>query len=218
MAKKLYLTNTASDLGSLPSPLSSYWTQTDLTFLAASETASGTNAAFTLNKSVATNPSLGLIKRFVSPAFVRHGVIDGTFTAVIARLASVASQYTFRFRLIILRKDLTQTLIFTGTYATTWPTAVAGAAFTGSGISTTGVNPDDRLIMEVGYSAANAVTTTSGTIRAGGTAGDLVNGDTTTNATTRSPHVTLDSAGWDNLWTTDPDQPTRFFHTQSTQF
>lgn len=63
----------------------------------------------------------------------------------------------------------------------------------------------DRFVVELGYRAANAVTTSyTGTLYYAGTGDDLQEGDTGTDATTRVPYLSLDTA---NLFDPLPTVP-----------
>lgn len=211
MAVTLFLTSTASDLGSIPATPSGYWEIVNSTFYAMKP--SGTvspNIAATVGKTSSANPADVLMRRWVSDPFQRSATLAGGYTVRFARSESNAALNALtRPRLIILRANgTTQVIADTATFSGEFPTTLTAQENLATAIDVAvAVVPGDRLILEIGFNATTAITTYTATIRVGGSATPLVTSDTGTNATTRSPHLLLSDSMWDDLWTPEPVDP-----------
>lgn len=197
MAQKRYFTNDTAAI-SLPSPTGSWDVNTATGTNALGAAGAGAGAASQASETSTTNPTTSLARRFVdSTQMVSGGDFGGDFTAVIAANESNAAADAFhRIVIKVVSADGTTTrgsqAFVHGSELTTTNTAYT---FTGTISPAISCSVNDRIVVEVGGHFTNTVNTNyQVNIRRGGTAGDLVAGDTGANANDRSGHITFSDA------------------------
>src|SRR3954469_18158042 len=198
MATRFYFTTGAT--GFYPALAQGTWNDLNLmatSTYALSKTKAGASVASSRAETSATNNWKVLLHRHVSgplaggtmPAFTSA---TSPFQHVQARQQSAAGMTaTVQVHIYFTVGDSdtvrgTWFANFTG--GTAFATTLTAFSYTTPGQATTAVTvqPGDRVVIEVGYNAANTVTTSfTGTLQIGGTAGDL--------ATTGTTGVTTDS-------------------------
>lgn len=197
-ATRFYLTNSAPPV--TPTSFNSGWESSNLGQQKALSTSkSGANVTMGLAELTATVGFDVMLYQGVSAGFERAGTLPAqTATFTVARLESdAAADFTSRFVIRVVSADGTTERGSGGAFvnATEWPTAVTAIGMTATTSAIT-VHKGDRLVIEYGFKTGNAVTTSyTGTMYYGGTAStDLANADVTTNATTRSPWLDIDTS------------------------
>jgi hypothetical protein len=189
---RLYLTNSAAPY--TPPTIRGTWNDKALngvSALARRKTGAGTTAA----KAETSNSNTWsvLLRRFVSDPVNNPGTIQGAFTLVVGELESnAAANMTLSLYMYVtvgstdvVRGALTATQLAGGLEfpIVGFGTGACGVTVTGTA-ATVSVQPGDRIVLELGFKAANTVTTSyTGTMNYGGTASDLADGDR--NVTTR---------------------------------
>lgn len=192
MALRLYLTTEAAPY--TPPNIRGTWTDAALTganHLSRRKVGTGTTAVKAETSSSASWAVL--LRRFISDPVNNPGTLSGAFTLVAGWLeANAAANMVTRIHMYVtagntatVRGTLTA-LALDG--STEFPvvgfgTGAAGVQLTGT-CSSVAVQVGDRVVLEIGYKAANTVTTSyAGTLYYGGVAADLTNNDR--NVTTR---------------------------------
>jgi hypothetical protein len=197
MAVKRYMTNDTAPI-SLPSPTGSWDVNTATGTSALASAAAGTGAASQGAETSTTNPTTSLARRFVDPnQMLSAGDFGGNWTMVVAANESNAAADCY-LRVVIKVVDSTgattrgsQAFVH-GSELTTTNT---GYTLTGTISPPIACSVNDRIVVEVGGNFTNTVNTNyQVNIRRGGTAGDLVAGDTGTNANDRSGYITFSDA------------------------
>lgn len=207
MATRKYLTDSTYPVASTTS-LAGWEATTGVVLRALSTTKSGTNAAATQAETSTTNPYRYLLGQWVDDVpFGRDGIFGGSAELVIVvSESSAAADMYVRFRVLITSNDgSTNRAVFDGGGASNvgseFTTTPTGRSHTFT-LPDTAVVAGERVKLEVGYRATNAVATGySGSIRYAGTAAtDLASADTGTNATTRSPWIQFSDSRVDALY------------------
>lgn len=180
-------------------------------------TMSGTNAAATVAETSTSNVYDVCLYQGVSPPMLRAGNIGGALTLMVAILSSstLADMVTY-VQLYVTVGDTAAVRgsMMNGNYTNAWPTTATGRSHGNAGLATVACQAGDRVVVEIGYRARNTVSTSySGTIRYGGTAGDLAASDTGTVATTRSGFLSIVGQDTDDLWTPPTARTGDHFHT-----
>lgn len=138
-----------------------------------------------------TSPATGrdvLLGRWVSDPALTSGTLSGTATWALGVAASdaAASMYTHVHVYVTTGDSDTPraTLLADTVGATAWPTTAAGRAETGLAVTPAAITAGDRIVVEVGYTAQNAVATSyTGTLHYGNTGStDLAAADTAVTA------------------------------------
>lgn len=213
---KWYLSNLPTPVGTVPF-LSSMWDDAATIKRALSITRGGSNTA---SSRAEVSPSdswdVGLWQG-VSPPMLRGGTLQGPMSLTMAvRESSLAANLATAVAVYVVAGDtgVVRGIGVGGNYTLEWPTTFTGRTSTATLAEVSGCQPGDRLVVEVGYRSLNTVTTSyTGTMRYGGTATtDLATSNTGTNATTRSPHITLSDPAVDLLWTEPAIRPSNHFH------
>jgi hypothetical protein len=215
MRYRLYLTNDTAPIS--PTANSGWEDSASITRSALSTTKAGTNVAYAVAETdVTAGRDIALGQWISEPMTVAGTFAGGEVRICVARLESdAAADLSTRFALRILSSDGSTARLDSGfVSATEWATSVTAVDITATMSSAT-VQVGDRIVVEYGYKAGNASTTSfTGTIRSGGTdATDLQNADTGANATTRSPWVEFPGELAD-FFVTTPAR-TRFYLTSS---
>jgi len=186
VALRLYLTNDTSPY--TPPNIRGTWTDAALTganYLSRHKTGVSTTAVKAETSSSAAWAVL--LRRFISDPVNNPGTLQGAFTVVAGWLeANAAANMVTRIHMYVtagntatVRGTLTA-LALDGT--TEFPvigfgTGACGVKLTGTA-SSVAVLVGDRIVIEIGYKAANTVTTSyAGTLYYGGVASDLVDND-----------------------------------------
>jgi hypothetical protein len=192
VALRLYLTNDTAPY--VPPTIRGTWSDKALTganYLARRKTGVSTTAVKAETSNLATWAVL--LRRFISDPVNNPDTLQGTFTLIAGWLeANAAANMVTRVHMYVtvgstdvVRGTLTA-LALDGT--TEFPTVGFAAGAMGQKLtgtcSSVAVQVGDRVVLEIGYKAANTVTTSyAGTLYYGGTASDL--GENDRNATTR---------------------------------
>lgn len=192
MALRLYLTTDAAPF--TPATIRGTWSDKALTgvsYLQRRKSGTGTTAV----KAETSNSASWavLLRRFVSDPVNNPGTLQGAFTFVAGWLeADAAANMVVRIHMYVtvgstdvVRGTLTALALDGSTEfpITGFGTGACGVQLTGTA-SSVAVQVGDRVVIEIGYKAANTVTTSyNGTFYYGGVAADLVNNDR--NVTTR---------------------------------
>ncbi|HTF49418.1 MAG TPA: hypothetical protein VK735_18405 [Pseudonocardia sp.] len=192
MALRLYLTNSAAPF--TPPTIRGSFSDKALngvSYLARRKDGAGTTAA----KAETSNSNTWsvLLRRFVSEPVNNPGTIQGAFTLMFGALeTNIAANMNMQLHMFVtvgstdvVRGALTA-LAYGGGVEFPAPSPITfacGVKVTGT-MTTVAVQPGDRIVLELGYRAANTVTTSyTGTLYYGGTASDL--GEDDRNVTTR---------------------------------
>ena len=157
----------------------------------------GTNVLVSLDDTVATNPFRGLLHRHVSGPLAGGTIIGGGgvgYTHAQARQESnLAANMTVAVHIWFTVGD-TDTVrstfanMFIG--ATEFATTMTNFYYTTPDTATASFQAGDRMVVEMGYNAAQAVTTLyTGSMRIGGTAADAGTTSTTTGVTANCPWI-----------------------------
>ena len=188
---RLYLTSSAAPIS--PTANSGWEATAGVTRGLLSPTKAGANAALAVAETTAAANHDVLLGQWVSAPFTHGGSVEfGVSDVVVARQESDAAanfETRIAFRVLsgdgsVIRDELAA--VSTTEWTTTLTAFRAQVDITPFTVT---CQAGDRLVIEYGYKAQNTVTTSfTGTIRHGGTAGDLVNGDTAS-VTTNSPYV-----------------------------
>ncbi len=213
MATRFYLANTPWPSGLSTSVLSGWESTTGALSLGLSRTKVGTNTSRGEAETSTTSPYRQLLAQWAAgdgDVFARDGVLAGSVNIVVAsqESATAADMYV-RLRLMVMSSDGSQRIVHeagtSSNQGTEWATTMTGRQYTISALVEASVQAGERLKLEFGYRAANAVATSyTGTIRYGGTdATELATGDTT-NALTRSPWIEFTDSRVDDLFLPSP--------------
>lgn len=192
MTLRLFLANAAAPY--TPPTIRGTWSDKALTgasYLSRRKTGAGTTAA----KAETSNSSTWavLLRRFVTETVNNPGTISGAFTIVFGALESnAAANDVVRLHMFVtvgntdVVRGVLTSLALDGSVE--WPVTAFASEAAGVGAAGTltpvAVLPGDRIVLEIGFKAANTVTTSyTGTLYYGGTATDLTVNDQ--NVTTR---------------------------------
>jgi hypothetical protein len=192
VALRLYLTNGAAPY--VPATIRGTWSDKALTG-ASGMLRRKTGASATAAKAETSNSSSWsvLLRRFVSETVNNAGTLQGDFALTLGTLESNDdANMTLQMHMYVIAGDsdtvrgaLTSLALGGGPE---WPAVgfgrgAAGVQATGT-LTNVNVEPGDRIVLEVGYRAANTTTSSrTGTLYYGGTASDLSPNDR--NVTTR---------------------------------
>jgi len=202
MATRFYLSTAAAPY--TPPTLRGTWADTTLStnVWELSRTRSGANTAVARAETSASNNFKVLLHRHVSGPLAGGAVTtSNSITHTQARQEdATAANMTVQIAVWVTVGDsdtVRGSLIEPFAGATEFATTMTAFSYTLTMDNAFTIQPGDRLVIELGYNAANTSTTSrTGTVRAGGTAADLATSGTT-GVTTNSPWVEFD-AGLDS--------------------
>lgn len=174
MAKRFYLSNAAIS-GTTPSTKRGSWDVNSATAIFKLGAKAG--AAATTAQSITTNTANWdvLLARFVTDQVVlRSAALSGTVSWMAGvQEANADANYFTHVHIFVTAGDsntLRGTLLSSGIGSSEWPTTAAGRGQSGMTLSSVNVEPGDRIVVEIGYRASKANTTSrAGTLRYGGT-------------------------------------------------
>jgi hypothetical protein len=217
MPKRFYFTN--SPPGSPTPALATSSTLWDVTaarvVVLLGETKSGANAAVpAVSESSTSNIwDVQLVGAYSTP-ILQDVTFQGQVTFCVARLESnAAADFVPRYIIWVLAPDNTVRGVIHNGFQTSlteeFPTTLTGRSMFFNMTDTVNALVGDRLVVDFGYRATNAVATSyNGTIRIGGTnATDLVNGDNATNSAIRSGWVEFADDSFTTAFTEPPPDP-----------
>lgn len=205
MSYRMYLTASAAPIS--PTANSGWESTAGITRGLLSTTKAGANAALAVAETSTSNVFDVALGQWVSAPFTHAGTVDlRAHQITVARLESdAAADLTTRYAVRVVSNDGSTLRGETvPTQANEWPTTSTALEInaTGSSVVEVACQVGDRLVVEYGYKATNSVATSfTGTIRHGGTAGDLTDGNTA-NVTTHSPWIQFDGQGVADLFST----------------
>lgn len=199
---RMYCTNTAAEVAPA---YTGFWDQTsDAVRRKLDLTRSGSNAAVTSAETSTSNAFDVALGQWVSPPMTSAGTLQGP-VGVIAAL-SESNTAADMVPVLSLRVVSGDGSTVRGVYASvSYPSGELPLTASGKNHLLGSNTPiaclvGDRLVLELGYSATNATATSySGTLRYGGTAGDLETGETAT-VTTHSPNITFSDPAVERLF------------------
>lgn len=195
MATRFYFTSDAAPYS--PATLKGTWS--DSTLFPANDynlspTKSGTNTAVARAETSTTNNFKVFLHRHVSGPLAGGTIVGGaasTFNHVQARQeTAAANNLTIQIHIYFTVGDsdtVRHSYVNSFTGATEFDTAMTAFSYTSVAPVAGVISAGDRMVIEMGYNAANTSSTSgTGTLRIGGTAGDLATSGTT-GVTTNSP-------------------------------
>lgn len=193
MATRFYLTSAAPDY--TPATVRGTWADTSLAATNAFKlgtTKEGTNSLVTFTETIDTNNTKVLLSRHISGPLAGGSITggSGSFQHVQARQEAAANNnLTLQIHVYATVGDtdvVRDTYLNSFTGATEFATSMTILSYTSAIPTAITIDPGDRLVIEIGYNAANTTIDAVGSNRIGGTAADLATSGTT-GVTTDSP-------------------------------
>ncbi|MEV8399227.1 hypothetical protein [Streptomyces niveus] len=182
MATRFWLTSSAAPY--TPATKRGIWTDATATTTGLlGRQPAGTSATAAVAETSATTTNV-LQGRWVSTPARAAGTLSGTVSWITGRLQSnAAAAMVVRAHIYVTVGDsdtVRGTLLANYTGATVFPTTAAGGGTTGTAITSVAIQAGDRVVVEFGYQATNAVATSyTGTLYYGSVGvTDLVSGNT----------------------------------------